>query len=173
MKPSNVLRCRCDEEDDLYVIVHLSSLFGQFVDAGLRENTRYTESMNMQPVKHAENDVKFADLSSQATVTPDDVVRIAELAHLELTTEEQSEMLRDLNSVLGHVAHLNELDTTGVAAMAQVKEVVSGAPNEANQEFGSALRADVPRASLDRQAVMAQAPESDGVYFKVPKVIER
>jgi aspartyl-tRNA(Asn)/glutamyl-tRNA(Gln) amidotransferase subunit C len=129
--------------------------------------------MNMHLAKHAESGLESADRKPQATVTLDDVLRVAELAHLELTAEEQSEMLRDLNSILGHVAHLNELDTTGVAAMAQVKEAASGAQDDTAQGFGSELRADVPRPSLDRQAVMAQAPESDGVYFKVPKVIER
>ena len=38
---------------------------------------------------------------------------------------------------------------------------------------GAALRADEVRASIDRRAVMAAAPESDGRFFKVPKVIER
>jgi aspartyl-tRNA(Asn)/glutamyl-tRNA(Gln) amidotransferase subunit C len=38
---------------------------------------------------------------------------------------------------------------------------------------GEDLRADVVRPSLDRAAVMAEAPETDGRFFKVPKVIER
>ncbi len=38
---------------------------------------------------------------------------------------------------------------------------------------GGTLRADVVRPSLDRRAVMASAPETDGRFFKVPKVIER
>ena len=38
---------------------------------------------------------------------------------------------------------------------------------------GSTLRADALRPSLDRKAVMAVAPETDGRFFKVPKVIER
>jgi aspartyl-tRNA(Asn)/glutamyl-tRNA(Gln) amidotransferase subunit C len=40
-------------------------------------------------------------------------------------------------------------------------------------EAGESLRADALRASIDRKAVMAAAPETDGRFFKVPKVIER
>jgi len=107
-------------------------------------------------------------VSSQG-VTIEEVRRVAELANLELTAEEEPRMQRDLNAILGHVAQLNELDTAGVPAMAQVGEML-GAEIEAT---GAALRADVVRPSLEREAVMAEAPETDGRFFKVPKVIER
>ncbi|HEY1768000.1 MAG TPA: Asp-tRNA(Asn)/Glu-tRNA(Gln) amidotransferase subunit GatC [Terracidiphilus sp.] len=99
-----------------------------------------------------------------AQVTVEDVERVAELAHLRLTPEETAQMLTNLNAILGQVAELNELDTAGVAPLAQVGEL---------EDFASALRADQIRPSLDRAAVMSQAPESDQVFFKVPKVIER
>jgi len=129
--------------------------------------------MNMPDANHSQQSVESASASSQATVALEHVLRVAELAHLELTSEEQSEMLRDLNSILGHVAQLNELDTTDVPAMAQVNEILVGPSDDSAEGIGRALRGDVPRASLDRKTVMAQAPETDGVYFKVPKVIER
>ena len=44
-------------------------------------------------------------------VSPADLRRVAELANLELDAEEQSRLLRDLNSILDYVARLNELDT--------------------------------------------------------------
>ena len=44
-------------------------------------------------------------------VTIEDVRRVAELANLELTAEEEPRMQRDLNAILGHIAQLNELDT--------------------------------------------------------------
>ncbi|HWF67836.1 MAG TPA: Asp-tRNA(Asn)/Glu-tRNA(Gln) amidotransferase subunit GatC [Acidobacteriaceae bacterium] len=107
-------------------------------------------------------------------VTLDQVLRVAELAQLELTPAEQQEMLRDLNSILGHVAQLNELNTTDVPAMAQMSELLRGNSTSGKAtERDSALRDDVARPSLERTAVMAQAPETDGTYFKVPKVIER
>jgi len=95
-----------------------------------------------------------------------DVKRVAELAHLELTPDETQGMLHDLNAILDHVAQLNELDPTSVAPLAQVSEL-DGAARERS------LRDDVVLPSLDRAVVMHEAPETDGVYFKVPKVIER
>jgi len=58
-----------------------------------------------------------------AKVTVEDVERVAELAHLELKPEETPRMLHDLNAILDYVAELNELDTTGVAPLAQVSEL--------------------------------------------------
>ena len=103
------------------------------------------------------------------SVSVEEVRRVAELANLELTAEEEPRMQRDLNAVLGYIAQLSEVDTTGVEPMAQVGAMlgVSG------DLTGAALRPDVARPSIDRRAVMASAPESDGRFFKVPKVIER
>lgn len=101
-----------------------------------------------------------------AKVTVKDVERVAELAHLELTPAETGRMLDDLNAILDYVAQLNELNTAGVAPLAQVSEL-GGAGG------AGTLRTDVVRHSLERSAVMPEAPESDGVFFKVPKVIER
>jgi aspartyl-tRNA(Asn)/glutamyl-tRNA(Gln) amidotransferase subunit C len=102
-------------------------------------------------------------------VTVEDVRRVAELANLDLTAEEEPRMQRDLNAILGHIAQLNELDTKGITAMAQVGEMLGGGA----EPTGSSLRADFMQPSLDRAAVMAEAPESDGRFFKVLKVIER
>ena|ERR1700741_2378831 len=101
-----------------------------------------------------------------ANVTLQDVKRVAELAHLELTPDESQNMLHDLNAILDHVAQLNELDTASVAPLAQVNEL------EGARGDGS-LRMDEMRPSLDRATVTAEAPETDQVFFKVPKVIER
>jgi aspartyl-tRNA(Asn)/glutamyl-tRNA(Gln) amidotransferase subunit C len=101
-----------------------------------------------------------------ARVTQEDVERVAELAHLDLTPAETGSMLHDLNAILDHVAELNQLDTTGIAPLAQVSEL-KGAGG------ASVLRPDDRLASLVRDEVMAQAPETDGTFFKVPKVIER
>ena len=76
----------------------------------------------------------------------------------------QPQLLTNLNAILDYVAELNELNTAGIAPLAQVSEL---------EGFANALRADEPVPSLDRAAVMPQAPESNGVFFKVPKVIEK
>lgn|SRR5207248_10400645 len=108
-------------------------------------------------------------MREQIGVTVEDVRRVAELANLELTSDEEPRMQRDLNAILGHIAQLNELDTNGIPAMTQVGEILGGVANAT----GASLRADVVQPSLHRGAVMAEAPESDGRFFKVPKVIER
>ena len=100
-----------------------------------------------------------------AKVTQEDVHRVAELAHLELTPEESGRMLKDLNAILDYAAELNQLDTAGVAPLAQVSELGASSP--------SAPRPDTIEPSLDRAVVMREAPETDGTFFKVPKVIER
>jgi aspartyl-tRNA(Asn)/glutamyl-tRNA(Gln) amidotransferase subunit C len=104
-------------------------------------------------------------------VTVEEVERVAELAHLELTPDETGSMLSDLNAILDYVAELNELDTTGVVPLAQVSDLARESPSEPGG--ADRLRADELVPSLDRAAVMTQAPESDQVFFKVPKVIER
>jgi aspartyl-tRNA(Asn)/glutamyl-tRNA(Gln) amidotransferase subunit C len=99
-------------------------------------------------------------------VSVEDVERVAELAHLELAADEKPGMVQDLNAILDYVAELNELDTSGVAPLAQVSEL-GGAGG------ASSLREDRVVPSLPRALVMAEAPETDGAFFKVPKVIER
>ena len=99
-------------------------------------------------------------------VSLEDVERVAELAHLKLAADETPRMVQDLNAILDYVAELNELDTSGVAPLAQVSEL------EGADGAGS-LREDAPRPSLPSAVVMAESPDTDGVFFKVPKVIER
>jgi aspartyl-tRNA(Asn)/glutamyl-tRNA(Gln) amidotransferase subunit C len=101
-----------------------------------------------------------------AKVTVEEVERVAELAHLELTPDETPRMMHDLNAILDYVAELNELDTAGVIPLAQVSELLDAAG-------AGVLRDDYLLASLDRATVLAQAPETDQAFFKVPKVIER
>jgi aspartyl-tRNA(Asn)/glutamyl-tRNA(Gln) amidotransferase subunit C len=100
------------------------------------------------------------------SVSEQDVERVAELANLELTSGEKASMLRDLNSVLDYFAQLNELDTTFVPPMAQVTDRLEEA-------VAQHLRQDEIAPSLSRERVLACAPDTDGVFFKVPKVIER
>jgi aspartyl-tRNA(Asn)/glutamyl-tRNA(Gln) amidotransferase subunit C len=104
-----------------------------------------------------------------AKVTVEDVERVAELAHLKLAPDEVGPMLRDLNAILDYIAELNELDTSNVLPLDQVSELAI----ESGSDAVTALRADQLVPSLNRAVVMAQAPETDGVFFKVPKVIER
>jgi aspartyl-tRNA(Asn)/glutamyl-tRNA(Gln) amidotransferase subunit C len=105
-------------------------------------------------------------------VSEKDVNYVAELAHLELTETERARMLRDLNSILGYIERLNELDTAGVEPMAQVSTRYA-ADVDRGEAFAYAMRPDEPVPSLPHDAAMSNAPQTDGTFFKVPKVIER
>ena len=110
-------------------------------------------------------------------VTDKDVAYVADLANLELTEEERTGMLRDLNSIFEYVDRLNELDTSDVPPMAQVSDRYG--VDEAKQgsaRFAYASREDVLeglRKSLPRGEALANAPDADDDFFRVPKVIER
>jgi aspartyl-tRNA(Asn)/glutamyl-tRNA(Gln) amidotransferase subunit C len=110
-------------------------------------------------------------------VTDKDVAYVAELANLDLTEEERSGMLRDLNSILDYVERLNELDTSDVPPMAQVSDRYGlDEAKQGSERFAYASRADVfegLRKSLPQAEALANAPDADEEFFRVPKVIER
>lgn len=98
-------------------------------------------------------------------VTEKDVAYVADLANLELTEEECARMLKDLNAILGYIDRLNQLDTSNVEPMAQVASRYG--------KQAEAMRPDELRPSLPHREALANAPETDGTFFRVPKVIER
>lgn len=110
-------------------------------------------------------------------VTEKDVAYVADLANLELSAEERAGMLRDLNSILDYVDRLNELDTSNVEPMAQVSDRYGvDESKQGSERFEYAYRDDVVeglRKSLSQEAAMENAPDADGTFFRVPKVIER
>ena len=110
-------------------------------------------------------------------VNEKDVAYVADLANLELTGEERARMVRDLNSILGHVDTLNELDTTDVPPMAQVSDRYGlDQSKQGSERFAYAIRDDVLeglRKSFPPEMALANAPDSDAAFFRVPKVIER
>jgi aspartyl-tRNA(Asn)/glutamyl-tRNA(Gln) amidotransferase subunit C len=120
-------------------------------------------------------------------VTDKDVAYVADLANLELTEDERARMLRDLNSILEYVERLSELETDKVAPMAQVSDrYISEKDNDKNNDKGElrpdnnpftyTIREDVKdglRKSLPHDVAVENAPDTDGTFFEVPKVIER
>ncbi|HET9097209.1 MAG TPA: Asp-tRNA(Asn)/Glu-tRNA(Gln) amidotransferase subunit GatC [Candidatus Baltobacteraceae bacterium] len=84
---------------------------------------------------------------------------VAKLARIALTDEEVERFGAQLGDLLEHVNVLSELDTASVAATAQVVE-------SRNVE-----RADEPGASLDRETVLSMAPQRQGTFFRVPRII--
>jgi aspartyl-tRNA(Asn)/glutamyl-tRNA(Gln) amidotransferase subunit C len=111
------------------------------------------------------------------TVTEKDVAYVADLADLDLTGEERAGMVRDLNSILDYIERLNELDTSNVEPMAQVSDRYGvDESKQGTERFAYASREDVIeglRKSLSQQAALENAPDADGTFFRVPKVIER
>ena len=110
-------------------------------------------------------------------VTEKDVAYVADLGNLELTEDERTRMVRDLNSILGHIDTLNELDTADVQPMAQVSDRYGvDQSKHGSERFAYANREDIHeglRKSLPHEMALANAPDSDGTFLKVPKVIER
>lgn len=105
-------------------------------------------------------------------VTEKDVTYVADLANLELTDQERQRMLKDLNSILDYIDRLNELDTSDVPPMAQISSEF-GQPDGKSGNSNLAWREDIARPSLPHAEAMKNAPETDGDFFKVPKVIEK
>lgn len=96
-------------------------------------------------------------------INKQDVLYVAGLANLELTSEEQERMVRDLSSILEYVGQLSELDTADVPATAQVPLLDSETSD----------REDVLRPCLPHEDAMKNAPANNGKFFKVPRVIEK
>ncbi len=95
-----------------------------------------------------------------AELTRSDVQRIAALAHLELTEEEQDLFTSQLSQILNYAEQIQQVDTTGVPPMAHVG-------SERTE------RDDEPRPSLSVEDALANAPDAalDAGLFRVPRVI--
>jgi aspartyl-tRNA(Asn)/glutamyl-tRNA(Gln) amidotransferase subunit C len=106
-------------------------------------------------------------------ITREEVLHVADLAHLELSEAEIDSFARHLDSILTYSSKLNELDTDAVEPMAQV--LPPGAAGDAAKELrtGTPMREDVPEPCEIIGDVLAGAPDPDPPYFRVPKVIER
>ena len=106
-------------------------------------------------------------------VTETDVTYVADLANLELTDQERQSLAKELNSILEYIERLNELDTDNVPPMAQTSDRLTPTEKTGGDRFAYARREDVLRPSLPHQDAVKNAPDTDGDFFKVPKVIER
>ncbi|HET9401377.1 MAG TPA: Asp-tRNA(Asn)/Glu-tRNA(Gln) amidotransferase subunit GatC [Candidatus Acidoferrales bacterium] len=100
-------------------------------------------------------------------ISREDVLRVAELAHLELSEAEIEKYRAQLDSILEYIGKLNELDTSAVEPMAQVLSP------EDPQSPNATLRDDVVIPCDLAADVLRQAPDAQPPYFRVPKVIER
>jgi aspartyl-tRNA(Asn)/glutamyl-tRNA(Gln) amidotransferase subunit C len=106
-------------------------------------------------------------------VTEKDVAYVADLANLELTDQERQRMLKDLNSILDYIDRLNELDTSDVSPMAQISAKFGQSNGKPDDDIGVTWREDILVPCLPNADAMKNAPETDGDFFKVPRVIEK
>jgi len=97
-------------------------------------------------------------------LTPQDVSRIAHLARLELSADEQAAMLAQLNDFFAIVERMSAVDTGGVEPLYT--------PLSALQEMPLRLRDDVVSESDEREANLRNAPAVANGLFLVPRVIE-
>ncbi|MCK8600392.1 Asp-tRNA(Asn)/Glu-tRNA(Gln) amidotransferase subunit GatC [Desulfoferrobacter suflitae] len=91
-------------------------------------------------------------------ITRSEIRHVAKLARLELQEEEERLMTDQMNNILSYMDKLNELDTSAVA------------PTTHAIRLQNVFRKDQVEPSLEREEVLANAPQSDGASFVVPKV---
>jgi aspartyl-tRNA(Asn)/glutamyl-tRNA(Gln) amidotransferase subunit C len=94
------------------------------------------------------------------SITREQVAHMAALAKLELDEATQDRFARQFNDILCYMDALNAVDTQGVEALYQPVR------------HSAAVRPDLVEASLDRETLLAGAPEQDGRYFIVPRIVE-
>ena len=94
-----------------------------------------------------------------AELTKEEVEKVALLGRLDLTDEEKRKFTRQLNQIIGYFRKLQELDTDGVEPMSHPLELEN------------VMRDDEPRPGLERDEIMANAPEKREGKFVVPRIV--
>jgi aspartyl-tRNA(Asn)/glutamyl-tRNA(Gln) amidotransferase subunit C len=94
-------------------------------------------------------------------VTDEMIEKLATLARQEFNEEEKKEIRSDLERMIAFVDKLNELDTDGVEPLLHMGDTEN------------VYREDVLQGSIAREEALKNAPDTDGIYFRVPKVIKK
>jgi aspartyl-tRNA(Asn)/glutamyl-tRNA(Gln) amidotransferase subunit C len=93
-------------------------------------------------------------------LSPEEIAHVAMLARLGLSDEDQRRIGTELDLILEHISALQRADISDVPETAQVGDLVN------------VWRDDVPTPSLSQQQALAEAPDTDGQYFKVGAIQE-
>ncbi len=101
-------------------------------------------------------------------ISREEVIRVAQLANLELSGDEAEKYGAQLDAILEYIDKLNRVNVEKVEPMAQV---LHSTPSGKDDEGGT--RDDVLKPCDIGEAILEQAPEAKKPYFRVPKVIER
>ena len=112
-------------------------------------------------------------------VSEDDVTKIASLARLEIERDFVAVVTKHLNSILGYVAQLKDVDTSGVEAMSHVLGATNVMREDKALPAGSFAPPTPlsdstipPQEMLKTEAFLQNAPESSGQFIKVPLIVE-
>ena len=89
------------------------------------------------------------------------VGHLAHLSRLNVASDKMDKLVADMQDLVVFVEQLNALDTTGTEPLMHMGDALN------------VLRADEINGSIAREAALMNAPDSDGVFFKVPKVINK
>jgi aspartyl-tRNA(Asn)/glutamyl-tRNA(Gln) amidotransferase subunit C len=89
------------------------------------------------------------------------IENLAKLSHLSFSESERKEIKADLQEMISFIEKLKEIDTSGVEPLLHMSDNVN------------VLRDDVVKGSISREEALSNAPDTDGIYFKVPKVIKK
>lgn len=92
-------------------------------------------------------------------ISPEKALAIATLARLEISPQQAADIGAQMDDILGYMDKLNELDTTSVE------------PMYTPVEQPGFLRVDEVSAEFSRPDILRNAPESDGEYFIVPRIV--
>jgi len=93
-------------------------------------------------------------------ITMKEVDHVARLARLELTDDEKERMRAQLDSILSYIDKLNELDTSAVEPTSHVLPMMN------------VFRDDEVRPSLSQEEALANAPDRQDLFFRVPRILE-
>jgi len=88
------------------------------------------------------------------------VRKVAKLARLDLSDGEVKEFSGQLNAIIGYVERMNELNTEGIEPLAHCLPI------------SNVFREDTVKESLGTEKTLSNAPQKDGAFFKVPKILE-
>lgn len=93
------------------------------------------------------------------SVSRADVEKVASLARLELSPTEVDAMARQMDTIIGYVAKLDEIDGANIKPTTHVLDIENS------------FRDDVVKPSLSQQEALANGPDQNGEAFVVPRII--
>ena len=108
--------------------------------------------------------MRLANFTAESVkmILNDEMVRkLADLARLEFSPDEEQAIKQDLQQMIGFVEKLNEIDTTGITPLTHISDTINN------------LRDDEVKGSVSTSSALYNAPDAIEPFFTVPKVIKK